>query len=206
MERVTPSRQHRPNRWARLKKQLAQARQERAAAVSFILTIKRWDEFEQYINLTCCHDYERLERQIIRQARETYNQQQEIGIHVNRPNATKDNEDTTNRETNEDTGKQCNGRYATLRKQLKAAVAEANGYIIELELEKDAKNEAYSFILAYGLLPQFKEWCESTKEADSYRLCKMIMKYGRGVAAPYIMTDAQRRSLQKLSSMERGDK
>lgn len=73
----TPSRQHRPSRFARLLEQLNQARQERAAAVSFILTIRRWDEFKQYINLTSCRDYEELERQIINGAREAYSRQRQ---------------------------------------------------------------------------------------------------------------------------------
>lgn len=85
------SRNHRPNRWARLKKQftlrravaeltaeLSKTRQERAAAIAFIRTIRRWPEFEQFINLTCCHNYERLERRIMEQARAAYGRQQKI--------------------------------------------------------------------------------------------------------------------------------
>lgn len=62
-------------------KQLRQARQERAAAASFILTIGRWDEFEQYIDLTCCRDYERHERRIIQmieRARHTLSLQRRV--------------------------------------------------------------------------------------------------------------------------------
>lgn len=203
-----PSRQHRPNRWTRLKKQLAQARQERAAAVSFILTIKRWDEFEQYINLTCCHDYERLERQIIMQARETYKRQQEVGVRINRPNATKDNEDTTNRETNENTGRQCNSRDATLKRQMEQVQAEADNYKARFEIEKDAKNEAYSFILANGLLLDFKEWHAATKGASHFEICKaaMAMIKANRMAANSSLTDEQRRSIQRLISQATGEK
>ena len=62
---------------AELSAELAKTRQERAAAVSFILTIKRWDAFEQFVNLTSCHDYEVMERQIIERARAAYQRQQE---------------------------------------------------------------------------------------------------------------------------------
>lgn len=51
----TPSRQHRPNRWARLKKQLTQARAEaetakrqRDWAQMYIATIDLWQEFSRW--------------------------------------------------------------------------------------------------------------------------------------------------------------
>lgn len=79
----------RPNRWAQLRKQLRRmnaelkrTKQERAAAISFILTLRRWEEFEQFINLTACCDYEQLEREIIDNSRAMY--QAQLGLIMNR--------------------------------------------------------------------------------------------------------------------------
>lgn len=72
----------RADRYTRLKKQLAQVRaelkrtkQERAAAISFILTLKNRGEFEQFAHLTRFCDYEWLEREIIDHARAAWQAQ-----------------------------------------------------------------------------------------------------------------------------------
>lgn len=62
----------------KLRRELRQARQERSAAISFILTLRKWSEFEQFVNLTCNWDYERLESEIINKAREAYQRQMEF--------------------------------------------------------------------------------------------------------------------------------
>lgn len=127
----------------RYEKQLRQARQERAAAASFILTIGRWDEFEQYIDLTCCRDYERQERRIIqmierarhtlslqRRAEETYRQ-------TNPCNATRSTDD--GRETSltaaniAELKRLCRttADYLKVMSALKTLVDFASGYVAE---------------------------------------------------------------------------
>lgn len=45
----------------------------------------------------------------------------------------------------------------------------------EFEIEKNAKNRAYSFILSRGLLSEFGEWCEATKGIDPFLLCRQLL-------------------------------
>lgn len=66
----------------RMQSELKRTKEERAAAISFILTLRKWDEFEQFINLTACCDYERLEREIIDNSRAMY--QAQLGLIMNR--------------------------------------------------------------------------------------------------------------------------
>ena len=41
------------------------------------------------------------------------------------------------------------------------------------EIEKNAKNQAYSFILCMGLLDDFKKWADATKGIDPMNLCRL---------------------------------
>lgn len=41
----------------------------------------------------------------------------------------------------------------------------------QYDIEKNAKNEAYSFIIQMGLLDQFKEFSRHYKDIDHYAAC-----------------------------------
>lgn len=46
----------------------------------------------------------------------------------------------------------------------------------KLEVEKDAKNRAYAFIIAMGLLPQFQEFINETHDIDDpHELCIKLL-------------------------------
>lgn len=40
----------------------------------------------------------------------------------------------------------------------------------KFEVEKDAKNRAYAFILSMGLLPQFQQFVNETRDIDHHEL------------------------------------
>lgn len=40
----------------------------------------------------------------------------------------------------------------------------------KFEVEKDAKNRAYAFIIAMGLLPQFQQFINETHDIDPHEL------------------------------------
>jgi hypothetical protein len=45
----------------------------------------------------------------------------------------------------------------------------------KLQIEKDAKNRAYAFIIASGLFHKFAEFCEMTRDLEPHDLCiKML--------------------------------
>ena len=45
----------------------------------------------------------------------------------------------------------------------------------KLQIEKDAKNRAYAFIIAAGLFHKFAEFCEMTRDLNPHDLCiKML--------------------------------
>ena len=45
----------------------------------------------------------------------------------------------------------------------------------KLQIEKDAKNRAYAFIIAAGLFHKFAEFCEETRDLEPHDLCiKML--------------------------------
>ena len=45
----------------------------------------------------------------------------------------------------------------------------------ELQIEMDAKNRAYAFIIASGLFHRFAEFCEETRDLNPHELCiKML--------------------------------
>lgn len=43
--------------------------------------------------------------------------------------------------------------------------------------EKDFKNRAYAFIIATGLMNEYKRFCEVSKNVDSHQLCMMMMEH-----------------------------
>ena len=45
----------------------------------------------------------------------------------------------------------------------------------KLQIERDAKNRAYAFILSMGLLNEFAQFCVITQGADLHNLCKQIL-------------------------------
>ena len=44
-----------------------------------------------------------------------------------------------------------------------------------LQIEKDAKNQAYHFILAYGLLELFADFCKENKGKNHHAECLRII-------------------------------
>ena len=46
----------------------------------------------------------------------------------------------------------------------------------QLEIEKNAKNRAYSFIISNGLLYEFRDWCEATEKIDPFVLCTQLLE------------------------------
>lgn len=53
-------------------------------------------------------------------------------------------------------------RRARIENQLKKARAEVNSFKKKIEIEKDAKNEAYSFIIWNGHYNAFVDWHKKT--------------------------------------------
>lgn len=47
----------------------------------------------------------------------------------------------------------------------------------KFEVEKAAKNRAYSFIIAMGLLKEFSQFCDATQGIDPHSLAKCFFKY-----------------------------
>ena len=45
----------------------------------------------------------------------------------------------------------------------------------KLQIERDAKNRAYAFILAMGLLGEFAKFCDMTQEAKPDKLCQLLL-------------------------------
>ena len=45
----------------------------------------------------------------------------------------------------------------------------------KFEIEKNAKNRAYSFILSRGLLYEFRDWCKATDKINPFELCKHFL-------------------------------
>ena len=45
----------------------------------------------------------------------------------------------------------------------------------KLQIERDAKNRAYAFILAMGLLPQFQQFINETQDIDPADLAKALL-------------------------------
>lgn len=45
----------------------------------------------------------------------------------------------------------------------------------KLQIERDAKNRAYAFILAMGLLSEFAIFCETTQAAEPHELCTQLL-------------------------------
>lgn len=41
--------------------------------------------------------------------------------------------------------------------------------------EKDCKNRAYAFIMATGLMNEYKKFCELSKDIEAHKLCTMII-------------------------------
>lgn len=41
--------------------------------------------------------------------------------------------------------------------------------------EKDCKNRAYAFIMAIGLMSEYKRFCEISKDIEAHKLCNMII-------------------------------
>lgn len=47
----------------------------------------------------------------------------------------------------------------------------------EFEIEKDAKNEAYSFILSHGLFKEFAEFCKTYHSCNPHKDCVKSLLY-----------------------------
>ena len=45
----------------------------------------------------------------------------------------------------------------------------------KLQIERDAKNRAYAFILAMGLLNEFAIFCDKTQDAKPDKLCQLLL-------------------------------
>ena len=45
----------------------------------------------------------------------------------------------------------------------------------EFEIEKNAKNRAYSFIIYKDLMDEFSAWCKLTKDLDPFLLCRQLL-------------------------------
>lgn len=41
--------------------------------------------------------------------------------------------------------------------------------------ETDFKNRAYAFIMAIGLMSEYKRFCEISKDIEAHKLCNMII-------------------------------
>lgn len=67
-------------------------------------------------------------------------------------------------------------RWARLKKQLSRARADRDTLKIKFEIEKNAKNEAYSFILSFGLLGEFAEYHKATANIDPMLICSEAIK------------------------------
>ena len=45
----------------------------------------------------------------------------------------------------------------------------------KLQIERDAKNRAYAFILAMGLLSEFAIFCDKTQGSDPTELARLML-------------------------------
>lgn len=45
----------------------------------------------------------------------------------------------------------------------------------DFEIEKNAKNEAYYFILSNGLLEEFAEFCKTYRSSDPHKDCMEVL-------------------------------
>lgn len=45
----------------------------------------------------------------------------------------------------------------------------------KLQVEMNAKNRAYAFIIASGLFNKFAEFCEKTKDLNPHELCLELL-------------------------------
>lgn len=80
-----------------------------------------------------------------------------------------------NPNTNTNTSHRPN-RWARLKKQLTRARADRDTLKRKFEIEKNAKNEAYSFILSFGLLEEFAEYHRAAANIDPMLICSEAIK------------------------------
>lgn len=62
------------------------------------------------------------------------------------------------------------GKYLTGKRHSRNAIA-VRKLTKMFEVEKDAKNQAYFFILSHGHFDEFREFCLSYRSEDSHRDC-----------------------------------
>jgi hypothetical protein len=65
---------------------------------------------------------------------------------------------------------------AKLKRQLKEALAESDKLKEKFEIEMNAKNEAYGFILSNGMLMEFAEYHRATANIDPMLICRVALE------------------------------